>query len=224
MVDKLDSDLALSQQIANSVKQEILAGKYPPGVRVRQEDIAEQFGASRSPVREALRILEADGLIKLVAHTGAWIADLSQAECEEMYQLRERVEPLLLRLSLPSLSDAKILELEKLTKAMEATKDVEEFLALDREFHLLSYSGADTTLVGDMVNRLWNTTQHYRRAYSQMMAASSFKPAHYEHHLLLAAMRKGDADDAERILFGHIRRTRLELSQHPDIFTAIKPE
>jgi DNA-binding GntR family transcriptional regulator len=219
MVDKNESDLALSQQIANSVKQEILAGKYPPGVRVRQEDIAEQFGASRSPVREALRILEADGLIKLVAHTGAWIADLSQAECEEMYQLRERVEPLLLRLSLPGLSDAKILELEKLTKAMEATKDVEEFLRLDREFHLLSYSGADTTLVGDMVNRLWNTTQHYRRAYSQMMAASSFKPAHYEHHLLLAAIGKGDAEDAERILFGHIRRTRLELSQHPDIFT-----
>jgi DNA-binding GntR family transcriptional regulator len=103
---------------------------------------------------------------------------------------------------------------------MEATKDVETFLKLDREFHLLSYSGAETVLVGDMVNRLWNTTQHYRRAYSQMMAASSFKPAHYEHHLLLTAIKKGDAEDAERILFGHIRRTRLELAQHPDVFNS----
>ena len=215
-----ESDLALSQQIANSMKEEILSGKYPPGVRIRQEDIAEQFGASRSPVREALRILEAEGLINLVAHTGAWISHLSLVECEEMYQLRERIEPLLLRLSIAHISESAIKELQSLSEKMEATKDVETFLKLDREFHLLSYSGAETVLVGDMVNRLWNTTQHYRRAYSQMMAASSFKPAHYEHHLLLTAIKKGDAEDAERILFGHIRRTRLELAQHPDVFNS----
>ncbi|NCV82465.1 MAG: FCD domain-containing protein, partial [Actinobacteria bacterium] len=103
---------------------------------------------------------------------------------------------------------------------MEATTDVETFLRLDRQFHLLSYSKAETVLVGEMVNRLWNTTQHYRRAYSQMMASTSFKPAHYEHHLLLTSIIKGDLDDAERILFGHIRRTRLELAKHPDVFNS----
>ena len=213
-----ESDLARSQQIANSLKEEILSGKFPPGVRIRQEDIAEQFGASRSPVREALRILEAEGLINLVAHTGAWISHLSLAECEEMYQIRERVEPLLLRLSIPAMTDSVIAELSDLVNQMEATNDVETFLKLDRQFHLLSYSKAETALVGDMVNRLWNTTQHYRRAYSRLLAASSFKPAHYEHHLLLAAIIRRDSDDAERILFGHIRRTRLELAQHPDVF------
>lgn len=212
------SDLALSQQIANSMKEEILSGKYPPGVRIRQDDIAEQFGASRSPVREALRILEAEGLINLVAHTGAWISHLSLAECEEMYQLRERIEPLLLRLSIPQISNKVIQELQLLIEKMEATLDVETFLKLDREFHLLSYSGAETVLVGDMVNRLWNTTQHYRRAFSQMMAASTFKPAHFEHHLLLVAINRRDAEDAERILLGHIRRTRLELALNPDVF------
>jgi DNA-binding GntR family transcriptional regulator len=213
-----ENDLARSQQIANSLKEEILSGKFPPGVRIRQEDIAEQFGASRSPVREALRILEAEGLINLVAHTGAWISHLSLAECEEMYQIRERVEPLLLRLSIPAMTDSVIAELTDLANQMEATNDVETFLKLDRQFHLLSYSKAETALVGDMVNRLWNTTQHYRRAYSRLLAASSFKPAHYEHHLLLAAIIRRDSDDAERILFGHIRRTRLELAQHPDVF------
>jgi DNA-binding GntR family transcriptional regulator len=217
---KNESDLALSQQIANTLKDEILSGKYPPGVRIRQESIAEQFGASRSPVREALRMLEADGLINLVAHTGAWISHLSLTECEEMYQLRERIEPLLLRLSIPHLTSSVIEELQELIKQMESTTDVERFLKLDRQFHLLTYSRAETVLVGEMVNRLWNTTQHYRRAYSQMMAATSFKPAHYEHHLLLAAIINHDADDAERILFGHIRRTRLELAQHPDVFNS----
>lgn len=214
------NELALSQQIANSLKEEILSGKFPPGVRIRQEDIALQFGASRSPVREALRILEAEGLINLIAHTGAWISHLSLAECEEMYQLRERVEPLLLRLSIPNITSALIAQLQDLVIQMEATRDVELFLKLDREFHLLSYSKAETFLVGEMVNRLWNTTQHYRRAYSQMLITSAFKPAHYEHHLLLAAIVKGDADDAERILFGHIRRTRLELALNPEVFNS----
>lgn len=217
---KNETDLALSQQIANSLKEEILSGKYPPGVRIRQEDIAEQFGASRSPVREALRILEAEGLINLVAHTGAWISHLSLSECEEMYQLRERIEPLLLRLSIPHMTESIIADLQDLVLQMEATTDVETFLKLDRKFHLLSYSKAGTVLVGEMVNRLWNTTQHYRRAYSQMMASTSFKPAHYEHHLLLTSIMKCDVDDAERILFGHIRRTRLELAQHPDVFNS----
>lgn len=217
-----ESELATSHRIAAALKENILAGKYPPGVRLRQEDIAEQFGASRSPVREALRMLDADGLINLVAHTGAWIAQLSLADCEEMYQIRERIEPLLLRLSIPHLTNAKIDQLAELANRMEKNTEIEIFLKLDREFHLLSYAGADTALLGEMVQRLWNTTQHYRRAYTKLLATDGFKPAHYEHHLLLSAIFKNDLDDAERILFGHIRRTRLELAQHPDVFSAVK--
>jgi DNA-binding GntR family transcriptional regulator len=213
-----ESDLATSHRIAAALKEEILVGKYPPGTRIRQEDIAEQFGASRSPVREALRMLHADGLINLVAHTGAWIAELSLAECEEMYQIRERIEPLLLRLSIPGLSQDQIEELEEITKKLEKNKDIETFLKLDREFHLLTYAGANTALLDEMVQRLWNTTQHYRRAYTKLLAGNGFKPAHYEHHLMLSAIKKKDVDDAERVLYGHIRRTRLELGQHPDVF------
>ena len=215
-----ESELATSHRIAAAFKEDILAGKFPPGVRLRQEDIAEQFGASRSPVREGLRMLEADGLVNLVAHTGAWIAQLSLAECEEMYQIRERIEPLLLRLSIPHLTKSKIDQLAELAERMEKNREVEVFLKLDREFHLLSYAGADTLLLGEIVARLWNTTQHYRRAYTRLLASDGFKPAHYEHHLLLTAILKNDVDDAERVLYGHIRRTRLELSQHPTVFLA----
>jgi DNA-binding GntR family transcriptional regulator len=215
-----ESEFAMSHRIAASLKEDILAGQYPPGARLRQEDVAEQFGASRSPVREALRMLEADGLVKLVAHTGAWIAQLNLEECEEMYQIRERIEPLMLRLSIPHLTKEKMNELAQLALEMEKNSDIEVFLKLDREFHLLSYAGAQTAHLGEMVQRLWNTTQHYRRAYSQLLAADGFKSAHYEHHLLLSAIVKQDVDDAERVLFGHIRRTRLELAQHPGVFSS----
>jgi DNA-binding GntR family transcriptional regulator len=207
-----------SQRIANSLRDAILSGAYSPGSRLRQEDIAEQFDASRLPVREALRTLQADGLVTIVANTGAWISRLSMAECREMYQIRERIEPLLLTYSQPFLSSADLAQLESLVHEMEIAADTETFLRLDREFHMLTYSGADTLILGPTVERLWNSTQHYRRAFTKMLDPRGNSVIHLEHNLLVAALQRGDVEEAERVLFGHIRRTRLELVRHPDLF------
>src|SRR4051794_18101373 len=82
-------------RIASELREAILTGEYAPGDRVRQEDLADRHGASRVPVREALRMLESEGLVTLVANTGAWVSRVSLAECEEIYRIRERIEPLL---------------------------------------------------------------------------------------------------------------------------------
>lgn len=163
-----------SRRVADALRAEILSGRMVPGARIRQEEIADELGASRVPVREALRILEADGLVTLVANTGAWVAELSDAECREIYHIRERVEPLLLRFAAGGLGEAQIAELEDLARRMEESLDVEEFLRLDREFHLLSYRPAETRMLGDLVARLWNTTQHYRRAFAQRLICGDF--------------------------------------------------
>ncbi|MGY1814787.1 GntR family transcriptional regulator [Blastococcus sp. SYSU D00820] len=208
-----------SMRVADALRTDILGGVLPPGTRIRQEEVAARLGASRVPVREALRILEADGLVTLVANTGAWVARLSLAECEEVYQIRERVEPLLLRYAAPHHSDDQLRELEELAVRMEGSADVEEFLRRDREFHLLSYRAAETAVLSDLVHRLWNTTQHYRRAFATRMDRRSRRVVHDEHHMITTALRDGDVTGAERVLEGHIRRTRRELARHPEIFT-----
>jgi DNA-binding GntR family transcriptional regulator len=205
-------------RIAAELRQAILDGHYSPGTRVRQEDLADQHGASRVPVREALRMLEAEGLVTVVANTGAWVSRLSLPECEEMYQIRERLEPLLLRYSIPSLADPEVDRLEHLADAMERSTDVEHFLRLDREFHLSSYAGAETNVLGDMVLQLWNRTQHYRRAFTRVFRSEGDRSAHHDHHLLVHAIRREDLDEAERVLHDHIRRTRLQLARHPEVF------
>jgi DNA-binding GntR family transcriptional regulator len=209
---------AAGARIASQLRDAILRGQHAPGTRIRQEDVAAQFGASRVPVREALRILEADGLVTLVANTGAWVARLSLSECDEMYRIREQIEPLLLHYSIPALSEEQIEHLALLATQMADGPDVERFLELDREFHLGCYAGAQTLLLGDTVRRLWNTTQHYRRAYTLLLNHDSNRIVHDEHHMLVSAIENRDIDDAERILLGHIRRTRLELARHPEIF------
>jgi DNA-binding GntR family transcriptional regulator len=205
-------------RVADELRQAILRGAHPPGTRLRQQELAAQYGASRVPVREALRILESEGLVAMVANTGAWIAQLSLDECVELYQVRERIEPLLLRYSLPQLTSEQITRLAELAEQMRLAGDVEEFLALDREFHLGSYAGASTTFLSATVERLWNTTQHYRRAFTRLLDGESNRILHDEHHMLVAAIRDSDSDEAERVLFGHIRRTRLQLVRHPEVF------
>ena len=206
-------------RVADELREAILRGVYPPGTRLRQEELAGQYGASRVPVREALRRLASEGLVTTVANAGAWIARLSLEECVELYQVRERIEPLLLRYSMPELSVYQIDRLAELAETMARTSDVERFLELDREFHLGSYAGAGTTFLGPTVQRLWNTTQHYRRAFTRLLDDESNRIVHDEHHMLVAAIRERDSDDAERILLGHIRRTRRQLARHPEVFS-----
>lgn len=210
-----------STRVADALREAIVRGEYPPGSRIRQEVIAERFGASRVPVREALKILEADGIITVVANAGAWVSRLSLAECEEVYQTRERVEPLLLRYSAPHLTSEQLDHLESLAERMAATTDVEEFLRLDREFHWGTYAGAETLVLGDLVRRLWSTTQPYRRAYTLMIDAHSQRIVHDEHHMLVTALRDDDIDTAERVIEGHIRRTRRLLANHPEAFESL---
>jgi DNA-binding GntR family transcriptional regulator len=207
-------------RIAAALRDEILVGGYQPGERIRQQELAGRHGASRVPVREALRILEAEGLVTLVTNAGSWVSKLSAQECTEMYQMRERLEPLLLGYSAASLSDGAIEHLQQLADEMQQSADVEQFLRLDREFHLAVYSAASTIMLGDTIVRLWNRTQHYRRAYSLMFRAERDDSVHYDHQLLVAALRNRDSEDAERVLAGHIRRTRLALGRHPEIFDA----
>jgi DNA-binding GntR family transcriptional regulator len=211
-----------SHRIAGALRAEILGGRYAPGERIRQEDLAARSGASRIPVREALRMLAAEGLVTLVANSGAWVARLSQAECDEAYLVRERLEPLVLRLSMPRLGEAEVGRLAEIAAQMEAAAPaVDAFLRADREFHLASYAGAAGGEAWQVICRLWNVTQHYRREFTKLAVAASgpgLGVTHLEHRLLLDAIRRKDADDAERALVTHIRRTRLELARHPAIF------
>ena len=188
---------------------------------VKTEELAEEFGASRIPVREALRILVTDGLVTMVSNTGAWVSSLSQAECIEQYLIRERIEPLLLRESMAHLTSIDIMRLSELTTEMESSSDVATFMKHDSEFHLLAYSSAPNGTLAEIIHRLWNTTQHYRRAYSEMVRGTSLDVTHLEHRLLVDAITRGDADDAERTLTGHIQRTRRELEKHPEVFEVL---
>lgn len=206
-----------SERVAEAIAARILSGALAPGTRIKQEELAAELGASRVPVREALRILESRGLVVLRANSGAWVAQMSVADLQLSYQIRERVEPLLLLDSLPRLTDDDVAEMREIQDAIEATTGVEEFLDLDRRLHWTSYRGHRTTLLGTMVERLWDTTQHYRREFVRLSGGSGSWVINSEHRLLIEAIERRDGSAAQDVLALHIRRTRVELARHPGL-------
>ncbi|MDP3967399.1 MAG: GntR family transcriptional regulator [Nocardioides sp.] len=213
-----DTGGAASARVAAYLRNAILGGELRPGDRIRQEDIAAKFGASRLPVREALRMLEAEGLTEHEANKGARVPRLTQHEVEVIYRMREKLEPLALAESLPALAEIDHERLDDVQRRIEDNDDLDRFLELDREFHLLTYSGCTIDPLNSMVTRLWNSTQHYRRAYVALGGQSRMWVVNSEHRLILDAVVRRDAADAERFLEGHIRRTRIELGHHPEVF------
>jgi DNA-binding GntR family transcriptional regulator len=207
-----------SARVASYLREAILGGRLAPGARIRQEEVAERLGASRLPVREALRMLEAEGLTELAPRKGARVPRLSQHEVEVIYQMRERLEPLALAESMPRLEAADHERLGRVQERIEDNQDLEKFLDLDREFHMLTYRGCAVEPLNSAVARLWNSTQHYRRSYVRLGGAGRMWLVNAEHRLILDAVTRRDAADGERYLAGHIRRTRIELSRHPEVF------
>ena len=200
----------LSEKIASEIRSAVLSGEMRPGTRIRQELLAAHFGASRIPVREALKQLENEGLVVLAPNRGAWIADVNSEESIEVYKIREAVEPLAIFESVPSLTDSDINSLDATVRELESVTTLEGYIQLDREFHLRTYSRARMPQLLAMVERFWNSTQHFRRQFVKETFAKDGLPFSDPQHLLLMdAIRGRDAEAAQVLVRLHIRRTRI---------------
>ena len=208
--------IVASQRVADVIAERILSGALAPGARIKQEELADELGASRVPVREALRILESRGLVVIRANSGAWVSEMTLRDLVLSYQIRERIEPLLLRDSLPGLGEVDVDGLVRIQERIEAADDVEEFLVLDRELHWATYRAHQAPQLASMLGRLWDVTQHYRREFARRAGRERAWIIDSEHRLLIEAIRARDSATAESVLTVHIRRTRLELGRHPE--------
>ena len=218
-LDTTETYRTLAEKVREAIREQILVGRYRPGERIRQEALAREHGTSRIPIREALRQLTSEGLVVLEPHVGASVARLDRRELDEVYQIRERVEPFAIAQSAGLLSDEQIEVLTQLLEKMDEAagrEDVGRWIELDRDFHLRTFAAAPLPRLLSLIDGLWSTTQQYRRLYG--LLPNRFEIARVEHWLLLDALQRRDAQDAERMLTMHIRRTRLTLDEHADLF------
>ncbi|KAA1054501.1 GntR family transcriptional regulator [Azospirillum argentinense] len=193
-----------------TLREAILSGVIAPGTPLRQEELAETFGVSRMPVREALRQLEARALAEFHPHRGAVVAEISAADGADIGAIRMALEPMALRLSLPGLTAADLDQAEELIAEMDGEADPGRMGELNRRFHMTLYARAGRPRLLALTEQHLLAADRYLRF---QFAALGYRPrSQDEHRALLAACRAGDADTACRLVTDHVGQAAEQLT------------
>jgi DNA-binding GntR family transcriptional regulator len=196
----------IAGSIGTEIRRRILDGRYPAGSQLRQDGLAAEFGASRIPVREALFQLEAEGLVRILPHRGAMVAPLSPADAAEALELRAALEPRLLALSAPRLTDDDYARadalLEEYAAALRAGATA-RWGALNTELHLLLYGRAERPRALGLVGSLLAECDRYTRLQLSTDSAE-LERADREHREIVRLCRNGHVSAACALLTDHI--------------------
>jgi DNA-binding GntR family transcriptional regulator len=190
--------------IEETLRSAILDGRIPCGTALRQQDLADFFGVSRMPVREALRQLEAQSLLSVIAHKGAVVAPLVQGDAVETYALRILLESQALRLSIPLLTVEDIEQATRHIEDLEKEHDFTEIGRLNRLFHMALYSKAPNRRLLRLVEDGLKEEERFLRFNLEAMNLGELSQE--DHRALLRAVGDRNVEDAVRLLEQHLNR------------------
>jgi DNA-binding GntR family transcriptional regulator len=198
---------SLTSAVADKLRDQIIRGEIPEGTQLRQDAIATQYQVSRIPVREALRQLDAEGLISIVPNRGAVVPALSPDDVEELFSIRALLEPEVLKLSIPHLTEDDFSEadavLQKYVNELQRDDHVSAWGRLNWQFHSILYSRANQPRFMAVIRNVNNSGERYTRL--QLYLTHGIKRANEEHHQILQLCRDRDVSAACNLLRQHIQ-------------------
>lgn len=194
-----------TERLAEQVSNAILAGEFAPGARLDEQQLAQRFGVSRTPVREALRQLATSGLIDLRPRRGALVASLTPDDVETMFVAMAEMEASCARLSALRMTSLERRRLEILQEQMGdlvRAGDPDAYADANQTFHLTIYAGAHNSVVSDFTAGLRRRVAPFRRA--QFRTLGRLPSSHAEHGVVVQAILAGDAPGAHAAMLRHV--------------------
>jgi DNA-binding GntR family transcriptional regulator len=191
------------------IKQRLLSQEVEPGTKLREEDLADQLGVSRTPVREAINKLEREGLVEIIPRYGTFVANISSEDVEEIYQMREALECLAMRLALPRFSKNKLFELARIHKECRLPLekgDFDPFIKVDTTFHHLLVKLSKNKRLMRLMGNLNNQIRLGR--LESFSVPGRAKKSLEEHQRIIQAMLEGNTEEAENLLRQHSRNAK----------------
>jgi DNA-binding GntR family transcriptional regulator len=192
--------------LADQLRADIDTGVWKPGAALRQEELATRYGASRIPVREALQLLQAEGLVVIAPNRGASVASLTRTEVEEIFDLRGMLEADLLARAVPHHDRKTLVRLESIQEELEVEDSRAGWLTGDRRFHEALYRPAGRARTFNLMLMLRRQVERY--ALSQVEPGTRRDEWKREHRAVIAAVRAKDVDRAVLRLTEHLNETR----------------
>jgi DNA-binding GntR family transcriptional regulator len=200
------SAASLKDKVRQEIRNAIIANRLRPGERIVETEIAKSFGISQVPVREALRGLEEEGLVKSVKYTGAFVSEIDISEIFHMYTLRAEIEGNVLAHSLPAFTNRHFGELYDIVERMKANGAAQDYAAVsavDLEFHAKIVEWGNIAVY----NRVWSMVNHHIQrfiAYMHPRTVEDGRDAYEVHKKLIEVMEQRDVAQATSALREHI--------------------
>jgi len=189
-------------RVVDGLRERLRTGSIPPGTALSQADIAADYGVSRIPVRDALRVLAAEGLVVL-GDSSASVAGLSIRELQELYEMREAIEPVGTALAVPNVGRAEVAQMAALIDVMESDRTTPaQWLGANGSFHALVYARADRPRMVTLIDQLRSLTDRY--LYLHLDVIGDVEHLHEEHRQILAAVRRRDPAEVAELTRLHL--------------------
>ncbi len=203
----------VKEQLVESLRNEIIRGILKPGDYLRQEDLAARFQVSTMPIREALRVLEAGGLVTIYPHKGAIVTQLSAADLEDIYDMRTALEEMATRLAVPRLTKETTTKLACIVHEMDLhMNDVLSSVNLNHRFHSTLYAASGRQHLCDTLQTLRHRTEHY--LYTYILCLGQMPQAQAEHRAILEACEAGEAKHAAILVRDHVAQVGRSLAEY----------
>ncbi|MBD9413590.1 GntR family transcriptional regulator [Pseudomonas sp. PDM16] len=203
---------AASEVIAKHLRDAIISGHFAEDEPIRQDDIAQLFNVSKIPVREALKRLEAEGLVLFQRNKGAVVTRISEPEMAQMFEVRVLLEMRAIRLAVPNMTEDTFAAAERICEAFLGEEDVGRWAELNWQLHACLYEPAQRPFLVNLIRSIHDKLERYLRM--QMSLSEGKDRADHEHRDIIDACRAGDADTAARLIEEHINGVCQTLYEH----------
>ncbi len=205
---------SLRGRVFNKIREDILSGKYNQNEELKENTIATELGVSRTPVREALRQLELEGLVNIIPNKGAYVTGISEKDINDIYIIRSYLEGLCAKWACEHITQKQIEELEEIIYLSEfhAKKEHhQQVVELDNKFHETIYAASNSKILDHVLSDFHHYVQRIRKITlaSDDRAMNSNK----EHTAILNAIKKRNGAEAEKLAHEHIMNTIQNISQ-----------
>lgn len=197
--------LPLRDVVFNTLRQAILRGELKPGERLMEIQLANKLGVSRTPIREAIRKLELEGLVLMIPRKGAEVADITEKSLRDVLEVRKALEELAVQLTCDKITKEQIRELEAAAEEFEKilkSSDVTEIAEADVRFHDIIYTATDNQRLIQLLNNLGEQMYRYRVEY--LKNPDAYPQLVAEHEAIIRHIEKKEKEKATEIVCKHI--------------------
>lgn len=208
----MDEYLPLRDVVFNTLRQAILRGELQPGERLMEIQLAKRLGVSRTPVREAIRKLELEGLVLMVPRKGAEVAEITRQDLEDVLEVRAALEELAVKNACDLITDEQLQELKKAAGEFKRTLEGADLIACaeaDMKFHEIIYGATNNRRLIQMLNNL--REQMYRYRMECLKDKRTHKILLEEHDAIRRALKKHDKAKAGNAIRNHIDNQRRSI-------------